>query len=117
MEDFEAKTDHDLLVIIATKQSLMQQTLEVFQDAQAFWNCAMEERVRYLEQNGAKISQENAKGLAVVAGRVDVLEGFVTVHDAQVKQSAKIAGIVAGIIATIGVLVTIGVSLYYWGKP
>ncbi len=117
MKDFGSMTDHDILVVIVTKQIAMQDSIDVFQDAQAFFNSHIEERVRYLEVNGAQISQDNSKTLSLVTGRVDVLEGFVTVHDAQVQQSAKIAGIVAGIIATIGVIVTILVSVFYWGKP
>lgn len=116
MDNFGVMSDHDLLVVIATKQETMQTSIDTFQDAQSFFNAQIEERLRYLEQNGAKISQDNATGLSVVEGRVDVLEGFVTVHDAQVKQSAKIAGLVAGIIATIGVIVTIVLSVFYWGK-
>jgi isopenicillin N synthase-like dioxygenase len=117
MKDFGSMSDHDILVVIATKQGSMQESINVFHDAQAFFNANIEERLRYLEQNGAKISQDNAKGLVVVSGRVDVIEGFVIDHDAQVRQSAKIAGIVAGVIATVGVIVTIAVTIWYWGKP
>lgn len=110
-------TDREILITVATRLSSLSDDFAKTSDAQAFFNAQIDDRVRYLEVNGAHISQDNANNVHILVGRVDVLEGFVIDHDAQVKQSAKIAGIVAGIIATIGVIVTIAISLYYWGRP
>jgi hypothetical protein len=73
-------------------------------------------RVRYLEINGAKISQENAIGLKDVVDRVDVLEGFKDGHQAAEKETSKLAAIVAGIISTVGVLIGIGIAVFSGGR-
>jgi hypothetical protein len=76
-----------------------------------------ESRLRYLEINGAKISQDNAIGLKEISARVDCLEEFTNGHDAAAKESGKIAAIIAGIVSIAGTLIGIGISVWAWGRP
>ena len=110
-------SDREILITVATRLSSLSDDFAKTSDAQAFFNAQIDERVRSLQEFGSRNSRDNTKNIGIVSGKVDVLEGFVIDHDAQVKQSAKIAEIVAGIIATIGVIVTIAISLWFWGKP
>lgn len=75
-----------------------------------------ESRLRYLEINGAKISQDNAIGLKEISVRVDCLEEFANGHKAATQESGKIAAIIAGIISITGTLIGIGISLWAWGR-
>lgn len=75
-----------------------------------------ESRLRYLEINGAKISQDTAAGLRDVMGRVDILEGFKDGHNAAEKETSKIAAIVAGVISAIGAVVGVLVSMFSGGQ-
>ena len=114
-KDFGVMTDHDILVVIATKQGAMQQSIDEFHDAQKFCNAALEERIRSLEIHGATISQENAKGLTAVCERVGKLEDFVVEHETQKQEIRKIALVLAGIISALAAVV--GILKYYpFGK-
>jgi len=111
MKDFGSMTDHDILVVIATKQASMQDSIDQFHDAQAFFNAAIDERVRSLEVHDATISQENAQGLVKVCERVDKLEDFCVSHQAQTREMTRIAAIVAGVITAVGVVFTVFYSV------
>ena len=55
MKDFGTMSDHDILVVIATKQSSMQDSIDQFHDSQAFFNAGIDARLRDVEKNGSKI--------------------------------------------------------------
>lgn len=75
------------------------------------------DRVRYLEINGAKISQDNAANIKELDKRVEETEQFMDSHIAAAKETSKIAAIIAGTISTLGVIIGIAISLILWGKP
>lgn len=77
----------------------------------------LELRVWTLEMNGAKISQDNAAGLKELCKRVDEIETFVSGHAAASREASKIAAIIAGGISITSTIISIAVSLYFWGKP
>jgi CHASE3 domain sensor protein len=115
MKDFGEMCDHDILVVIATKQMSLQDTLNDFIDRQGFFNAQMDERVRDLEVNGSKITQEHCKELDDLNKRVGNLEEFTVAHEATVRETTRIAAIVAGIIAAVGVVFTVFYTM--WRGP
>jgi len=60
-----------------------------------------DERIRYLEANGANISQKNAKDLTNLEKRVDVVESNFDVIKGAEKHAGKVAALVAGIVSLI----------------
>jgi predicted nuclease with TOPRIM domain len=101
-----------------------------------------EDRIRYLEINGAKISQKNATDIKDLSVRVDCLEvsgtklaqdntseireisrqvdlcqDFIEGQKAANAQTGKIAAIIAGIVSVVGTLVGTAIAIYAWGRP
>jgi CHASE3 domain sensor protein len=72
----------------------------------------MDERVRDLEVNGSKITQEHCKELDDLNKRVGNLEEFTVAHEATVRETTRIAAIVAGIIAAVGVVFTVFYTMW-----
>ena len=110
-------SDHDILVVIATKQGSMQESIDVFHDAQAFFNSQIDTRLRDVETNGSKLTQDNCIAILKVSDRVGALEEFTIGHEAQVKETSRIAAITAGSISIIVAVVTVVFSFWQWGKP
>lgn len=101
-----------------------------------------EGRIRYLEINGAKISQKNASDIKDISARVDCLEvggtkvaqdsaselrelsrkmdtcqEFIDGHKAASEQTTRLAAIIAGIVSIVGTLVGTAIAIYAWGRP
>ena len=117
MKDFGTMSDHDILVVIATKQSSMQDSIDQFHDSQAFFNAGIDARLRDVEKNGSKITRDNALAIANVSERVGKLEDFCISHETQVKETTRIATIIAGLISVGVAIATVGFSFWQWGKP
>ena len=58
-------------------------------------------RIRYLELNGAKVSQTNAKDIEILKADVDILKSNEDVRKGIEKQAIKTAAIVGGIISCV----------------
>lgn len=74
-------------------------------------------RVDCLEVQGTKLAQDNANEIRDLSKRVDTCEGFVESHQAAARETGKIAAIIAGIVSIVGTLIGTAIAIYAWGKP
>jgi hypothetical protein len=102
MDDFKGMTDREILIAVALRQESLSKEFTKFTDIQVTCNRDIEIRMRNIELNGSKVSQDVAIAVAVVGKRLDDAETFIEKHkgeDSRSTSSWQEWGIIAAIIA------------------
>jgi len=113
MERLDTCANHDELLKVAVKtasnvESLTEQVktfLELYK--------GVDDRVRDLQINGARISQDNSKEIKVIVSRVDTLENDKSQRQGAEREAAKIGAIVGSVIGAAASIVTVGALLFF----
>jgi hypothetical protein len=75
-----------------------------------------EGRIREIEIQGSKISQDNSETIREISKRVDTVEEFVDGHRAAAAETSKIAAIVAGVVSTVCTVIGVVLSIWFTGR-
>lgn len=103
---------HDeLLKISITTQTEVRHLNEVLQRFLSQQEC-QDSKLRDLEINGSKATRDNTESIREISKRVEVLESSEDRRAGESKATVRNAGIVAGVIAIIGTIVSIIATLW-----